>query len=371
MDRVTDWDVLVVGAGPAGSSAAEAAARNRARTLLVDAKTRIGEPNHCAEFVPKQLFSEYSADRSCIVQSVDRMATYVSAGDSFTQFADNSAPAAITESPGYTIDRTRFDFDLARGAAEAGALVKVGTRLVARNGNYWVLKSRDGTRTITARCIVAADGARSRVAELLGLPAGDTVAGVQARVLLCNPLNETRIYLHPAIVLGYAWLFPKGATANVGLGMVPHSESSARDLLNELLDALVREKTIQQSILGTSSGAIPVTGLRERLVHDNTIFCGDAAGLTHPVSGAGVPQAVISGVQAGRAAAMAALTGNTAHLAEYESDIRSHFGGVLNHALSKRRIMTTQWPTDDFPTLCEQTWIAFKGYRKRVNPSAR
>ena len=73
MARLTDCDILVVGAGPAGSSAAAAAANSGARTILIDAKARIGEPLHCGEFVPQMLFSEFPLDRGCIVQPVEVM----------------------------------------------------------------------------------------------------------------------------------------------------------------------------------------------------------------------------------------------------------------------------------------------------------
>ncbi|MBM3303453.1 MAG: geranylgeranyl reductase, partial [Deltaproteobacteria bacterium] len=107
-------------------------------------------------------------------------------------------------------------------------------------------------------------------------------------------------------------------------------------------------------------------GLRERLVRDNVILCGDAAGLTHPVTGAGIPQAVLSGALAGRASAQAARTGNVQSLIDYESEIRAHYGGALGHALAKRRLMTRLWDHQDFSSTCEQTWIAFKGYSRRV-----
>src|SRR5512139_2412749 len=130
MSNVLACDILVVGAGPAGARAAAAAAEAGAQTLLIDRKMRIGEAPHCGEFVPARLFTEFALDRSCAYQPVEFMETRV-------------APQTVNRasSPGFIIDRARFDRDLARKAAEKGATVLCGSRLLRREGNTWVLKS--------------------------------------------------------------------------------------------------------------------------------------------------------------------------------------------------------------------------------------
>jgi flavin-dependent dehydrogenase len=106
--------------------------------------------------------------------------------------------------------------------------------------------------------------------------------------------------------------------------------------------------------------------MREKLVLNTVVFCGDAAGLTHPITGAGIPQAVFSGDLAGRAAAAAVTRSDTGYLREYEAEIRSRYQGVINHALTKRDLMVRRWDDPDFEAMCEETWIGFKGYRKRI-----
>jgi flavin-dependent dehydrogenase len=91
--------------------------------------------------------------------------------------------------------------------------------------------------------------------------------------------------------------------------------------------------------------------------------------LTHPITGAGIPQAVFSGILAGRAAAASIKAGNSEPLKEYEAEIRGTYAGVLNHALNKRIDMTSLWNKKDFVEICENSWIAFKGYRKRIRSS--
>lgn len=387
------YDILVVGAGPAGSSAAAAAAAAGARTLLIDAKPRIGEQPHCGEFVPRQLFTEFDLDRNCIVQTVDTMETLVvdvaqtddpasgspalsipfPFGREREEHAEDSRSAqeAITlrheiPSPGYLIDRVRFDRDLARNAASNGATVISSARLVGHDRDTWIIKHASERVWVRARLVIAADGPLSKVAEILGLTRPDVLKGVQAEVPLTSALSKTMVFLSTPVVGGYAWLFPKGPVANVGLAVVPDEGIHAARLLDGTLKWLRTLGLIGSGRLARIGGLIPVSGIRSRLVHENVIFCGDAAGLTHPISGAGIPQAVFSGRLAGRAAVKALTSGTTAHLAEYENEIIGRYGGVTNHALAKRGHMMARWKSPDFRETCEETWIAFKGYRKRV-----
>ena len=108
-------DILVVGTGPAGSSAAQKAAESGKKVLLIDRKHVVGEPVRCAEFIPKQLLGVLECSREFIVQSVKNMKSYLPDG-SFTE----------TPSPGLIIDRNVFDQILASKAVEAGAEIWTG-----------------------------------------------------------------------------------------------------------------------------------------------------------------------------------------------------------------------------------------------------
>lgn len=365
-------DILVVGAGPAGSCAAAAAAKEGARVVLVDAKTRIGEQPHCGEFVPARLFTEFSLDDTSVIQRVDSMETRVLSGpkdDGAVSFGA-SLLRRETVSPGFMIDRPRFDRDLARQAAALGATVLCSTRLIHREGASWIAISGRDKMSFRPRVVIAADGALSRVAKCVGLGAPEVLTGAQCEVPLANPLGRTLVFLHPSFVGGYAWLFPKRMSANVGLGIVPGAGVSPASILEAFLAFLRSEELIRPGILARTGGVIPVSGPRETLVRDNVVFCGDAAGLTHPITGAGIPQAVFSGKAAGLAAARMSESGDLGYPADYEAEIAGMYQGVLKHARSKRIHMQERWNIVDFPTLCEETWIGFRGYVKRVKPRA-
>jgi flavin-dependent dehydrogenase len=144
-------DILVVGAGPAGSTAAAAAAREGAETVMIDAKVRIGEQPHCGEFVPERLFSETAIERTAIIQRVDYLETRLitkakpvardaipSGRVAETRTASQEASGGVENSeykkseilsPGFLIDRVRFDRDLAREAAAQGVTVLCSAKI--------------------------------------------------------------------------------------------------------------------------------------------------------------------------------------------------------------------------------------------------
>ncbi|MEW6533807.1 MAG: geranylgeranyl reductase family protein [Thermodesulfobacteriota bacterium] len=359
-----DWDVLVVGAGPAGSRAATASAAAGARTLLIDAKVRIGEQPHCGEFVPLQLFVECGLDRVSVIQAVDDMETVVV--DLNSPEGEVLRPGSVQRSPGFLIDRVCFDRQLAREAAIAGAVVLSGARLKGRKDDGWIIGIDGQEIQIRARFVVAADGAVSTVASVLSLEQPDFLRGVQVEAPLARPLNKTMVFLSRDLKGGYGWLFPKGNVANVGLGVGSEPDLSPRKLLERLIYMLMSRGLIRPGRLSQTAGLIPVSGMRPTLVFNNVVFCGDAAGLTHPITGAGVPQAVSSGDLAGRAIAAALKTRDRAHLKSYENEVTGRYRGVLDHALAKRRLMMAGWHEADFEKASKQWWIGFKEYRRRV-----
>jgi digeranylgeranylglycerophospholipid reductase len=366
-------DILVVGAGPAGSCAALAAARDGFDTVLIDSKSRIGEPLHCAEFVPARIRTEFSDFPLPVVQRIDSMETRILSPDAFTPNSDGHlkpeviAASVEIPSPGFLIDRARFDRDLARAAAGSGALVLSSTRLLRGDGTEWILSTERAQHSVYPKITIAADGALSSVAAALGNFAQDTLRGVQVEVPYIGPPHKTFIFLHKSFRGGYGWVFPKQTTANVGIGIVKSPAISPAAILGNFLELLKQDGLIRAGVLARWSGIIPVSGLRKRLVNGTVLFCGDAGGFTHPITGAGIAQAVISGQSAGRTAAKALNSGDyNSILPEYESEMTKHFRGVIQHARSKRDLMMQNWDDEqDFVGLCEKTWIAFKGYGKR------
>ena len=348
-----DSDIAVVGLGPAGCSAALAAARGGARVTGFDRKRTPGHPVQCAEFVPALLGDDAPVMGACI-QSINAMHSYVEDGE-----AD-----ARDDFRGRMIDRAAFDAALADDAQTAGAVLSFGAQL-ERVGSDGALHFADG-RVARARVIVAADGPRSPVATAIGRADQAIVETRQVSVRLLRRHNATDIYLSAALPGGYGWLFPKGEVANAGVGLDPRWRALLKPALDGLIGRLAAEGRIDPEPLGHTGGAIPVGGMRHpsaRIGDVAVLLAGDACGLANPVTGAGISAACLSGRMAGEAAARIA-SGDAAAGPEYAEDIDDLFGVALARAVKRRQTILAIHAQGRAPTIGEQRdgWIAYPGY---------
>jgi digeranylgeranylglycerophospholipid reductase len=202
-----DWDVLVVGGGPAGSCAARAASEGGARVLVVDRRETIGSPVHCAEHLARKVVMDHGFPKEAVAQDVECTRTFI-AGEE----------ASVRRSPGCILNREVADLVLWDRAGEAGATTMEGTRVSAidglSDGSYRVTMTTHGAAsTQDARVLIGADGPRSTVGAALGVVNRSMVAANQVTVPLVEPSHDTEVYLDPMFAGGYAWLFPKGEVA--------------------------------------------------------------------------------------------------------------------------------------------------------------
>lgn len=347
-------DVLVIGLGPAGGAAAAAGAKRGLNVAAVDRKKQVGVPVQCAEFIPLPLV-RCAQGPGVLAQRITGMKSVLPSG-------------AMTAAPfqGLMVDRAAFDQALAFEAEEAGAVLHLGGRLfeLQADTSTAMVRGRQGTLRIRYRLLVAADGPHSPVAGLIGLPMIETVNTRQYTVPLIKPYADTVIWLSQRYPGGYAWLFPKGEHANLGLGADPRCAADLKTPLDALHRQLVKEGRVGPGILYRTGGAIPVGGLRERLSVGNIVFVGDAAGLTHPITGAGIAAAVVSGERAAQAAHALLVGGDQDALADYEEDMRDQFGHTIARALERRRQLARAWREGAAAADAVQRrgWIAFREY---------
>jgi digeranylgeranylglycerophospholipid reductase len=356
------FDVLVVGLGPAGAAAAAEAARAGARVLAVERNAEPGRPVQCAEFVPKMLGFDVKAVAASRVQNIATMETFVKA-----------EPVDITpDFQGHMIDRAGFDQALVAAAQSAGAECRFSTplRAITTDGRAVI-----GTgETVAARVIIGADGPRSPVGCAIGAVNSDLLETRQITVDLRRPHGGTDIFLRPEIVGGYAWLFPKGEVCNIGLGLVPSEKARLKPLLEALHAQLVAEGRVGTRVHRTTGGLIPVGGisaLAGKAGRVPVLLAGDAAGLTNPVTGAGIASAVVSGRLAGQAAA-ALVAGRSGALADYVEEVEDLFAASLALALRRRRAVMAVYAdgaAPDAQTL-RDGWIAYPQYWSRAEDNA-
>jgi digeranylgeranylglycerophospholipid reductase len=320
-------DVLVVGLGPAGSRAAAGAAAAGLAVIVLERRSAAGTPVQCAEFVPSLIEYDVAGVRSVTAQKVTRMLTFVG----------KHRPEVTDHFHGRMIERAAFDRMLAQEAALNGAECRYGEGVLGVDGDGTVRTSA-GAR-LRPRVLIGADGPRSRVGAAIGEINRDLVETRQITVPLVLPHDATDIFLSPDYYGGYAWLFPKGALGNVGLGVAAEARKLLKPMLAALCAQLADERRIGTRTSALTGGAIPVGGRLQsvgRLGSTAVLLAGDAAGLTNPVTGAGIASAVQSGALAGRAA-VDLIGGRTAALDEYEEELGDVFDAALGRALRRRR----------------------------------
>jgi digeranylgeranylglycerophospholipid reductase len=347
-------DILVIGLGPAGACAAYAAAEAGASVLAVDRRSRAGHPVQCAEFVPAMLGQEVPALDPVARQRIHAMITKV----------EDDAPDLKDRFPGHIIDREAFDAALVERAAAAGADCRFATPVetIAHDGRVMLA----GGEIRAPRAIIGADGPHSPAGKAIGRPNTDFVETRQITVPLRMPHTATDIFLAAEIEGGYGWLFPKGEVANLGVGVVPAAKARLKPLLEALRTALLDEGRIGPEILGHTGGAIPVGGMLDpvsALGGVPVLLAGDAAGLTNPVTGAGISSAVASGTMAGRAAADW-LAGDAGALDDYAEELADLFKPALDRALRRRCEILDSYAGGQTPTrdVLRRGWIAYPEY---------
>jgi geranylgeranyl reductase family protein len=346
------WDVVIVGAGPAGSSTALPLAEAGCKVLLLERRSRVGVPVQCAEYIPQPLAGEVGAPPAALAQRVKSLRTFI-----------RGSAVAENRWPGVVVNRDALDQHLVYRAVARGATLLTGCRVKSIEDHAVVFRQQGGMLRVTACVIVGADGPASVTGRHIGLRNLNFVYGLQVEAPLAEPLDHTQAHFREEFVGGYAWVFPKGDTANVGIGV----ERIAAKALPRLLTAFLEELRALGIIAGgpvcrRTGGLIPIGGPLPQSVRDHVLLVGDAAGQTDAVTGGGIPAAIHGGEIAGQAIREALAAGDPAGIRRYEEQWRDLMGRTLARSLGHRRRQTRDWNLGPFDRLIRRTWIAFPEY---------
>jgi digeranylgeranylglycerophospholipid reductase len=351
------FDVVVVGAGPAGSTAARKAAELGVEVLLLEEHPKPGLPNHCAEGLSQNGLRDAGVEPTpgIVSQRITSMRVYSPNG----RFIELKSPDMV----GYTINRDAFDLLLSEKAVEAGAELMTRTRalgVIRRDGVVsGILAERGGERfEVEAKVVVGADGQASVIRRSAGLGRWypDVVSCAQFRVgdLDLEDPETNEFYIGSRYAPGgYAWIFPKSrSTANVGLGVRRGHGEPAISYLKRFMASDPRFR--DSRILGLAGGITPVSGVLERIVDDGVMLVGDAAGQLIPLTGAGVHAGVVAGMMAGEVAAEAVHKGDVSAstLMLYRHRFEATWGRRIRES---RRVleMLDRFSDDDLDMLAE------------------
>lgn len=350
MRDVLRRDVLVAGLGPAGACAAYEAAKAGWSVAAVDRKVSPGVPVQCAELVPGPIGLEVANVAVARRQTIKSMVTFV----------EDAVPDNLENFPGLMINRSGFDQHLCTLAENEGAqcLFGVTVTAVAPDG---VVHLSNGA-TVSARIIIGADGPKSMIGRAIGHVNRTLVETRQMTVGLKQQYFATDIFLSADIPGGYGWLFPKGDVANIGVGVRRQDKLRLKELLARLHQALVARGMVGRDVMSYTGGPIPVSGMvgpSGMAGKVPVLLAGDAAGLTNPITGAGINAAVLSGRRAGQAADRH-LSGNAGACDDYAEELEELFKPGLDRALKRRAELLAKY--DDGapqPRDLRRSWIAF------------
>ncbi|MFT0898719.1 geranylgeranyl reductase family protein [Candidatus Methanoprimaticola sp. MG2] len=326
MDSV---DVLVVGSGPAGSTAARFAAEAGASVMMIERRPEVGVPVRCGEFMPglaeiRGMFPNLE-DAESLFDIPDSLRCLDIKG---IKLVDPKDEITLLDFDGYTTDRDLFDQYLAGRAVEAGANLEMNCSFDSiRDG---VAKTSSGD--IRYKVIIGADGPGSRVSRSLGLQRNQNpYPAVTAQV---KGDFEPYMYMYfGGIAPGaYGWIIPKDGRANVGVGFSP---KFAQGSLSGFFDTFAQKRgfTGYSKLEGKY---VPSEGPIPRTVSGNGMVVGDAAGQVISVNGGGIPLAMIAGRVCGQVAA-----GNvnaSAPLSDYEEQWRRIMEKPLKTAAFNKKL---------------------------------
>ena len=345
------YDVIVVGAGPAGSMTAKTAAERGLDVLLLERELEVGVPDKCGEFLPSlQEMRRLTPDVPDLEGLFDPPDYCIVNRTKHVKFVFPNEVEITVPFRGLVVERKLYDKHLTNEAARAGAEVATLTSVVdlLDGGEGVRAKNTDGVIDLPAKTVVAADGAYSLVARRAGLPVSrdplDYGVGYQYEMVnVDHDPDYVDMYLGEDIAPGsYAWIIPKGEdVANVGTGVrAPYmkAEMSIRDYQRNFVEEhpLSSAKLTRAVPTAIKAGCIPVGGPMARTSTEKVLAVGDAGGHTIPTVGGGVPPALIIGRIAGDTVADHVLGGKS--LAGFDPAWRGQMGKTLESSLRMRRM---------------------------------
>ncbi len=379
---MNDYDAIVAGAGPAGSTAARLLAGQGARVLLLD-KARFPRDKPCGGGVTLAAANEGGVDLSPVIErTVHKVHASLRHGKPFVRSSEQ--PLA------YMTQRCRLDAYLTEQAVAAGAEFRdgLGVREIEIDDNAVLVRANPstalgaGSAAYRARALIGADGANGIVAKAAGLaPTGEPAVALEANVPACGELIER---WRDAIAIdlggtpgGYAWLFPKGDHLNVGIGGSLRIGPTLRQRLSALCSFLELDES---KLFGLRGYHLPQRARGAPIMRGPVLLAGDAAGFVDPLSGEGIHGAFWSGRLAAESIA-SFLSGEARDLQGYERAVREQIEPELAMSVKLQAVFQR------FPRPCimlmrrsDRFWGAICGFvrgttdytqfRRRLGPLA-
>jgi len=366
-----NYDLLIIGSGPAGATTARFAAEQGLSVLLVDKKQELGAPIQCSGAVSRHALESVGLPlaEEYILEPIYGFAIYDQDGAATKIDYRKLKPEEYGTGPdrkplGFVVDRRRFDRYCMTLAERAGVEVWLkteGTGYVTRpDGRCDVhLRRFNEDITVTCKVLVGADGLMSQVGRWAGMQTHIKITELASCLQFIVDKVETEGLLeiitgHEWAPGGYAWVFPKGhGYAEIGLGVIPTmTDQNAQWHLDKFIkQSFFRDRFADCRILEVQGGGVPLAAPLRTQYADNMILVGDAARHVNPITGGGIHTALNAGRIAGTFLAEHIASGTTDYsapvLKEYQDRWLTDSGDKMWQLY---RTKTKVFHQEDIPT---------------------
>ena len=326
-----EYDVVVVGAGPAGATLAFELKRRGVTVLLID----------------KAVFPRRKCCGGGLTVKAARLL-----GEGLEGIAENSVSSAVFAISGYslfsgtheetiiyTLDRERFDHFLLRRAGQAGVEVMQGLTVTGLTANDGCVEVATANGKCRGRFVVGADGSRSIVAKSANMGNHENLVGIETEIVVGDEdlaRWRSRILVDLGrTVKGYAWLFPKKDHLSVGIACPTKEVQKMKRAYDQFVGSLSFSR---HTIADRSVALIPMCVGKPRVVQGRVALLGDAAGLTDPLTGEGIYNALLS-AQLAAPAIEGALQRGDSDLSAYQDSVEEKIRPEIEAARFFRRII--------------------------------
>jgi geranylgeranyl reductase family protein len=338
-----NYDVVVIGAGPAGATAAKFLAEKDVKVLLVD-KSTFPRDKPCGGAIPIRTLKRFP------YISEDLASSYSYGGSVYSSSLRNRIQVQKNDPIAAFIVRKDFDYSLVRHALKSGVVFKDGvsvTDIKILNDNVSVKFAND--ESVESQLVIGSDGTWSVTAKKSGLGQHYPHIGrclFQEIPLTGDVLDEYftkkknfQLFVKFMGINGFAWIAPKNSCVNIGIGEMQPSSSpqqmkhSLKEVYLEFIRILIERKLIPPTITSEriQGGVLPLQPF-ERTFADRIMLCGDAAGQMNPLTGDGIHYAMSSGKFAAEVCIEALKVHDTsaAFLSRYQRLWKDDFGEEIS-----------------------------------------
>jgi len=293
-----EFDIVVIGAGPGGSIAAKIAADNGYSTCFIEKENldNGGRYKACGGAMAWELVEEIDYPEDKIGRVIESLELHHVDGEDFSK-----------KGKGAVVWRDVFDKFLTDLATESGAKLKNNEQMInikKEKSGYHISTRKDEYK---AKYIIAADGVSSPTLKLLGWPffkSQDVILTITkemntSKSYIDKILGKDTVHLFFGIKelmpVGYAWLFPKNHKITVGWGNQIDLVKNSRKEFEKFWSLPFVKEALKNSTMEIFKPHLIPVGVRPKLYEDNVFAVGDAGGMVDPISGKGIPYAMMSG----------------------------------------------------------------------------